>query len=46
MKIAWVLPGGVDRSGDRRVIPCLLWLIDSSSELEKNTLERITGPPT
>jgi len=28
MKIAWVLPGGVDRSGDRRVIPCLLWLIE------------------
>lgn len=28
MKIAFVLPGGVDRSGDQRVIPCLLWLIE------------------
>ncbi len=28
MKIAFVLPGGVDRSGDRRVIPCLLWLVE------------------
>lgn len=28
MKIAFVLPGGVDRSGDQRVIPCLLWLVE------------------
>ena len=28
MKIAIVLPGGVDRSGTRRVIPALLWLIE------------------
>lgn len=28
MKIALVVPGGVDRSGERRVIPCLLWLIE------------------
>jgi len=28
MKIALVLPGGVDRSGTHRVIPCLLWLIE------------------
>lgn len=28
MKIAFVLPGGVDRSGDKRVIPALLWLIE------------------
>lgn len=28
MKIALVVPGGVDRSGVRRVIPCLLWLIE------------------
>ena len=28
MKIALVLPGGVDRSGSERVIPCLLWLIE------------------
>ena len=28
MKIAFVLPGGVDRSGDQRVIPALLWLIE------------------
>jgi glycosyltransferase involved in cell wall biosynthesis len=28
MKVAWIVPGGVDRSGDRRVIPCLLWMIE------------------
>jgi glycosyltransferase involved in cell wall biosynthesis len=28
VKIALVLPGGVDRSGTERVIPCLLWLIE------------------
>ena len=28
MKIAMLLPGGVDRSGIRRVIPCNLWLIE------------------
>ncbi len=28
MKIAWVVPGGVDRSGRTRVIPVLLWLLE------------------
>jgi len=28
MKVAIVTPGGVDRSGVERVIPCLLWLIE------------------
>lgn len=28
MKIAIVTPGGVDRSGTTRVIPCLLWFIE------------------
>jgi glycosyltransferase involved in cell wall biosynthesis len=28
MKIAVVTPGGVDRSGVHRVIPCLLWFIE------------------
>lgn len=28
MKIALLVPGGVDRSGEVRVIPCLLWLIE------------------
>ena len=28
MKVALVVPGGVDRSGTERVIPCLLWLIE------------------
>ena len=28
MKIALVVPGGVDRTGTHRVIPCLLWLIE------------------
>ncbi len=27
MNIAWVVPGGVDRSGTERVIPALLWLL-------------------
>jgi glycosyltransferase involved in cell wall biosynthesis len=28
MKIALLVPGGVDRSGTHRVIPCILWLIE------------------
>lgn len=28
MKIAILTPGGVDRSGTERVIPCILWLIE------------------
>lgn len=28
MKVAMVVPGGVDRSGTHRVIPCLLWLLE------------------
>lgn len=28
MKVAIIVPGGVDRSGTHRVIPCLLWLIE------------------
>jgi glycosyltransferase involved in cell wall biosynthesis len=28
VKIALVVPGGVDRSGTERVIPCLLWLVE------------------
>lgn len=28
MKIAWVVPGGVDRGGRERVIPVLLWLME------------------
>lgn len=28
MRIGIVTPGGVDRSGSERVIPCLLWLIE------------------
>ncbi len=28
MKIALVVPGGVDRTGTERVIPCMLWLIE------------------
>jgi glycosyltransferase involved in cell wall biosynthesis len=28
MKVALVVPGGVDRSGKYRVIPCVLWLIE------------------
>jgi glycosyltransferase involved in cell wall biosynthesis len=31
VKIALLLPGGVDRSGTHRVIPCLLWLIERLS---------------
>lgn len=28
MKLALLTPGGVDRSGTQRVIPCLLWLVE------------------
>src|SRR5689334_2443424 len=29
MKIALIVSGGVDKSGVNRVVPCLLWLIES-----------------
>lgn len=32
MKIAWIVPGGVDRSGRERVIPVLLWLIEALAD--------------
>ena len=28
MKVGLLVPGGVDRGGEQRVIPCLLWLIE------------------
>jgi glycosyltransferase involved in cell wall biosynthesis len=28
VKVALLVPGGVDRSGTHRVIPCLLWLVE------------------
>jgi len=28
VKIALIIPGGVDRSGTHRIIPCLLWLVE------------------
>jgi hypothetical protein len=28
VKVALLVPGGVDRSGTHRVIPCLLWMIE------------------
>jgi len=28
VKVGLIVPGGVDRTGTHRVIPCLLWLID------------------
>jgi len=28
MKVALIVPGGVDRGGEERVIPCLLWMIE------------------
>lgn len=28
MRVAWILPGGVDPSGEYRVIPCFLWLLE------------------
>lgn len=31
MRVALVVPGGVDRSGEYRVIPCLLWLLERIS---------------
>jgi glycosyltransferase involved in cell wall biosynthesis len=31
MKLGLIVPGGVDRSGTHRVIPCLLWLLERIS---------------
>ncbi len=39
LRIALVVPGGVDRSGTQRVIPCLLWLIERlAREVELHVL--------
>lgn len=47
MKIAIVVPGGVDRSGVERVIPCLLWLIErlaAGDEVHVFALHQETRP--
>lgn len=35
MKVAVIVPGGVDRSGECRVIPCLLWMIERIARLHE-----------
>jgi glycosyltransferase involved in cell wall biosynthesis len=47
MKIALIVPGGVDRSGTHRVIPCLLWLIErlaATDEVHVFALSQEPGP--
>jgi glycosyltransferase involved in cell wall biosynthesis len=48
MKIAIITPGGVDRSGTERVIPCLLWLIErlvrAGDEVHVFTFRQETTP--
>ena len=50
MKIAILTPGGVDRSGTERVIPCLLWLIErlvrGGDEVHVFTFRQETTPGT
>lgn len=48
MKIALIVPGGVDRSGTHRIIPCLLWLIErlvaSGDDVHIFALRQEPGP--
>lgn len=47
MRVALVVPGGVDRSGSERVIPALLWLIERLAhrhEVVVFALEQEPGP--
>lgn len=48
MKVAIITPGGVDRSGTERVIPCLLWLIErlvrAGDEVHVFTFRQETTP--
>ena len=49
MKIAFVIPGGVDRSGRDRVVPMFLWLIEriaSRHELHVFVLDYYEHPVT
>lgn len=47
MKVALVVPGGVDRGGTERVIPCLLWMIErlaASAEVHVFALQQEARP--
>lgn len=49
MKVGLIVPGGVDRSGECRVIPCLLWLIErvaAAAELHVFALHQERHPAT
>ena len=45
MRIAIVVPGGVDRSGTERVIPALLWLIERLARATRRTSSRSRRSP-
>jgi glycosyltransferase involved in cell wall biosynthesis len=45
MKIALIVPGGVDRSGEYRVIPCLLWLIERLARRHDVHVVALRGEP-
>jgi glycosyltransferase involved in cell wall biosynthesis len=47
VKVAILVPGGVDRSGTERVIPCLLWLVErlaASDQVHIFALSQVPRP--
>lgn len=46
MNIAWIVPGGVDRSGTQRVIPALLWLLERVAREHRVTVVALAQEPT
>ena len=45
MKVGVVVPGGFDRSGTHRVIPCLLWLVERLSRVHEVHVFSMRGEP-
>lgn len=45
MRVAVIVPGGVDPSGTHRVIPCLLWLLERISEAHDVHVFAMRGHP-
>lgn len=46
MNIAWVVPGGVDRSGTHRVIPALLWQLERLAPRHHLTVFALAQEPS
>jgi glycosyltransferase involved in cell wall biosynthesis len=45
LNVAWVVPGGVDRSGTDRVVPALLWQLERASRAHRVTVVALAQEP-